>query len=173
MGAPVLHSSSRLSTDAQIKLIKLIKDAPFSEPSFSCLSKVSVNEPPPGSPTGAHMERVTRFRSLLFNVSLIPHTISLDKKEISPSIKVLGKERPSMFPRMGPLWKQTPISRALLNIPFGVPSKEPSFQVPLMELSHREMLRFQSPPSFIFQNPPYTSSLPSSPSSWAQLNTRT
>ena len=29
-----------------------------------------------------------------------------------------------MFPKMGPLRKQTPISRALLSISFGVPSKE-------------------------------------------------
>jgi len=29
-----------------------------------------------------------------------------------------------MFPKMGPLWKETPISRALLSISFGIPSKE-------------------------------------------------
>jgi len=28
-----------------------------------------------------------------------------------------------MFPKTGPLWKETPISRALLGITFGVPSK--------------------------------------------------
>jgi hypothetical protein len=28
-----------------------------------------------------------------------------------------------MFPKSGPLWKQTPISRALLSISFGVSSK--------------------------------------------------
>ena len=28
-----------------------------------------------------------------------------------------------MFPKTGPLWKQTPISRALLSISYGVPSK--------------------------------------------------
>jgi hypothetical protein len=28
-----------------------------------------------------------------------------------------------MFPRKGPLWKQTPISRALLSISFGIPNK--------------------------------------------------
>ena len=28
-----------------------------------------------------------------------------------------------MFPKMGPLWKQAPISRALLGIYSGVPSK--------------------------------------------------
>ena len=37
--------------------------------------------------------------------------------------KALGKERPRMFPKTEPLWKQTPISRTLLGISFGVPSK--------------------------------------------------
>jgi hypothetical protein len=55
--------------------------------------------------------------------------------------KALGKEHFPMFPKTGPLWKQTPISRAILRI---------TLQVPLIELPEREMLRFQSPPSFIF-----------------------
>jgi len=29
-----------------------------------------------------------------------------------------------MFPKIGPLWKQAPISRALLGIYFGITSKE-------------------------------------------------
>jgi len=37
--------------------------------------------------------------------------------------KILRKEHPSMFPKIRALWKQTPISRALLNIYFGVPGK--------------------------------------------------
>ena len=37
--------------------------------------------------------------------------------------KALGKKRPPMFPKTGPLWKQTPISRALRSISVGVPSK--------------------------------------------------
>ena len=36
--------------------------------------------------------------------------------------EALGKELPPIFPKTGPLWKQTPISRALLGISFGVPS---------------------------------------------------
>jgi hypothetical protein len=83
----VLHSNSRLPPDsapntiwiqkrAQIKLKKLISDAPFPEPSLICPSKVPVNEPPPGSPEGGHMERVARFQNLLFNVSRIPHKSS-------------------------------------------------------------------------------------------------
>jgi hypothetical protein len=43
--------------------MNLIRDAPSLEPSFICLSKVPVNESPPGSPTGAPMERVAHFQS--------------------------------------------------------------------------------------------------------------
>ena len=51
--------------------VNLTSDALFPEPSI-CLSKVLVNEPPPGSPTGAPMERVAHFQSLLSHVSPIP-----------------------------------------------------------------------------------------------------
>jgi hypothetical protein len=135
MGAIVLHSSSRLPPDSapniiwiqkkedQIELIKLISDVPFPEPSFICLSKVPVNEPPPGSPKGAvwrelHVSRAFFSMSLEFLIKFLPikrHFILLSK--------ALGKQRPPMFPKTGPVCKQTPISRALLSISFGVPSK--------------------------------------------------
>jgi len=51
---------------------KLIRDAPFPESSFICLSKVLINEPPPGSPMGAHMEKIVHFHSLLLHVPQIP-----------------------------------------------------------------------------------------------------
>jgi hypothetical protein len=53
-----------------------------SPPSGS--QKVPVNEPPPGSPMGALMERVARYLSLILHISQIPHKIPLIKKEISP-----------------------------------------------------------------------------------------
>jgi len=65
----------------------------------------------------------------------------IKKRSFTILSKALGKERSPMFPKTGPLWKQTPISRAILRI---------TLQVPLIELPEREMLRFQSPPSFIF-----------------------
>jgi hypothetical protein len=37
--------------------------------------------------------------------------------------KAVVKELPPMFPKTGPLRKQTPISTAVLSISFGVPSK--------------------------------------------------
>jgi len=59
---------------------------------------------------------------------------------------------PPCSPEKWPLWKQTPISRALLGISFGVPSKGAPLQVPLIELPQREMPHFRSPPSFISQS---------------------
>ena len=64
-------------------LHKIIRDAPFPEPSFICFSKVPVNEPPPGSPEGAPMERVAHLQSLFFHGSQFPHKIPLIK-EIFP-----------------------------------------------------------------------------------------
>jgi hypothetical protein len=48
--------------------IKLIRYAPFPDPSFIRLSKVPENEPPPPSPPGVLMERVARFQSLLLTI---------------------------------------------------------------------------------------------------------
>jgi hypothetical protein len=53
--------------------------------------------------------------------------------------KALGKERPSMFPKSGLLWKQMPIPEPYLTYFSGSPAKEPSLQVPLMESPQREM----------------------------------
>ena len=44
-------------------------------------------------------------------------------RNVTLLLKALGKECPPMFHKMGPIWKQMPISRALLSISFGVPSK--------------------------------------------------
>ena len=87
----------------------------FQSPSSSFSEKVLENKPPQSSPVGAPMERVAHFQSLLLHVSQIPHESS-DKN-------ALGKERSPMFPRMGPLWKQIHISRALVSIFFAVPTK--------------------------------------------------
>ena len=44
-------------------------------------------------------------------------------KKFHPSLEGPMKGPTPMFPKMGPPWKQTPISRALIGISFGVPSK--------------------------------------------------
>jgi len=76
-----------------------------------------------------------------------------------------------MFFKTGPLWKQTHISRALHSTTFGVPSKGVLSPGPLTQLPQRELLCFQSPPSFIFQSPRYTSPLPVSPAvpTWREM----
>ena len=61
---------------------------------------------------------------VFFDMSLEFNKRSPDKKKkLTLLLKALGKQCPPMFPKMGSLWKQTLISRALLNISFRVPSK--------------------------------------------------
>ena len=51
--------------------INLIRYAPFPEPSFICISKVPVNEPPPASPAGALLwRRLDRNKIYLATFSL-------------------------------------------------------------------------------------------------------
>jgi hypothetical protein len=94
---------------------------------FQCLpSSVSqksrkTDPPPTGSPKGAELPVSSAF----FDIFLKFLIKSLLIKEIfTPLSKALGKERPTpTFPKTGSLWKQTPISRALLSMSFGVPSR--------------------------------------------------
>jgi hypothetical protein len=60
-----------------------------------------------------------------------------------------------MFPKVGPLWKQTPISRAILNKYFGVPSYGVLPPGCLRGFPPREMTHCQSPSSYIFRSPQY------------------
>ena len=87
----------------------------FPEPSFICLSEVLVHEPPPGSPTGAPMERVAHFHSLLLHVSRIPHESPPDKKKFTVLSEALGKKRPPMFPKMGPYRNRCPVVVPYVN----------------------------------------------------------
>jgi len=80
MGVLILHRSSRFPQTQAPNIIwvqkgaqnKLIRDAPFPEPYFICLSKGLVNEPPPSSPIGDPMKKIVHFHSLLLHVSQIP-----------------------------------------------------------------------------------------------------
>jgi hypothetical protein len=81
-GTPVLTQTFQIAPQTQAPniiwiqrkevQINLIRDAMSTEPSFICLSKVMVNELPPGSPTRAPTERVAHFHSLLLHISQIP-----------------------------------------------------------------------------------------------------
>jgi hypothetical protein len=69
------------------------------------------------------MERVARLQSLLLHVSQFPHRIPLIKAMFH-LLKGPRKEESLHVPqKTGTLWKQKPISRALLSISSGVPSK--------------------------------------------------
>jgi hypothetical protein len=96
------------------------------------------------------MERVACFQSHLLHVSGIPHKSCPDKRNFTHLLKALGKERP---PKQAPYGNRCPFAEPYLAYPLESPVKKPSLQVPLIEFPQREMLRFQSPPSFIFQNP--------------------
>ena len=133
MGALALHRSSRLPSDSgsQHNLdpkkgahINLIRDAPFPEPSFICLSKGPVNEPPPvslrGGPYGESCPFPEPSHTCLTHSSI---KVLLIKKIFTLLLKALGKERPPIISKIGALWKQTSISRALFGISFGVPRK--------------------------------------------------
>jgi len=112
-----------------------------SPPSVS--QNFPVNEPPPGSPAGAPMERVACFNSRLLYVSRFTQKSSPDKRNFTLLSKALGKERPLMFPKKRTLWKQTPIPRALLSIFFGVPSRgAPPPGSPQRAPTGRETLHF-------------------------------
>jgi hypothetical protein len=47
----------------------------------------------------------------------------LTKKAFTPSLEGPRKGVSPIFPTTGPLWKQTPIARALLSISFGISGK--------------------------------------------------
>jgi hypothetical protein len=119
----------------------------FKSPPSSASQKVPVNEPTPGSPTGAPMERAARFQSLLLHVSRVSHKSSPDKRNFTLLSKALGKERPPMFPKKGPLWKQTPISRFLSQSSHretDAPFQEPSFIHLYKSLVNEPPSRFRS-----------------------------
>jgi hypothetical protein len=90
----------------------------------SPLSKVPVNLPPPVSPA------VPLWRQLPFSRAFCYVSFELlnnrsNMKIFDPYLKGPWRVASRMFPKTGLLWKQMPISRSLLGISFGVPSKGP------------------------------------------------
>jgi hypothetical protein len=79
--------------------------------------KVPVNKPPPGSPLGGRF----LFTDISFTYLEFLIKVLLIKRNFTLLLKALRKGSPPIYPKMGPPWKQMPISRALLNISFGVP----------------------------------------------------
>ena len=97
------------------------------------------------------MERVAHLESLFFSCLSDSSKQVLLVEKSHPSLEGPRKGEPLPYsPQMGPIWKQTPISRTLLYISFRVPSKG----APLPGFPHSatiEMLCFQSPPSSVSQ----------------------
>jgi hypothetical protein len=118
---------------------------------FLFLSKVEVNEPP----TGSYGESCPLTR-LFFYISLkFLMKIPLNKEMYPFSQKPKERSVPPCSPEAGPLWKQTPISRTVLSISFGVTSKEahpPPSASPNRVPSERDD-QFLEPPSSISQSP--------------------
>jgi len=101
----------------------------FHSPPSSASQKCPVNEPPPGSPTGALMGRVVRFQSLLLDVSRVSHKRFSDKGNVTLLSKALGKERPPCSPKRGPYGNRRPFPRSPHRAPIerDAPFLEPSF----------------------------------------------
>jgi hypothetical protein len=92
---------------------------------FSSLSKIPANEPPPGSPTGPLWRERLFYR--IFCISLEnPIKMPLNKK-------ALRKKRPFLFPKSWVPMETDAHFRALLDISFGSPVKEPFLKVSFME----------------------------------------
>jgi len=69
---------------------------------------------------GPYGEREKEGGGILFRGIFI---ILLNKRFLFPFLKGPKKRASLHVPKSGALWKQTPVSRALLNISFRVPSK--------------------------------------------------
>jgi len=108
-----------------------------------------LNQGSPGPSQNFQIYRDFIYMSLEFLIRVL-----LIKRNFTLLSKALGNEHPPMFPKTGPPWKRTPISRALLNISFGVPSKGavPSgspHRARAGRERERETLHFQSPSSCV------------------------
>ena len=92
----------------------------------------------------------------LIKVLLIRDMLSLSQRPWERSVPPCSSKR-------GMYGNRRPFPDPYLIYPSVFPVKEPSLHFPLKELPQTEMLRFQSPHSFISQSPWYTSPLPDSP----------
>jgi len=140
MAALALHSSPRLPPRLRILTqsgpkkraqINSTSDVPFPQPPFICLSKFPQNEPPPGSPTGALMERVLPVSRALLNISFMvatkgalppcsPHKAPTERYAVSralfhSSFKVPGIWTPSRFPSWAPMERDARLQSLLLH----------------------------------------------------------
>ena len=85
---------------------------------------------------------------------------SPNKRKFYPSLECPRKGASPCSPKLGPYGNKCQYPVPYLAYPLELPLKEPSLQVPLLEVPHWEVLCFQSPISFIFQSPWYMNPLP-------------
>ena len=124
------------------------------------LSNVKANESPPGSPTGSLWRELLVYK-VFFYISLKFFIKISANKEIFHSLRGCRKGASlHVHQKRGPYGNRCTFPEPYLAYPSGSVVKEPSFQVPLIELFGREMPHPYSPPSLIFQSPRYRSPLP-------------
>jgi hypothetical protein len=122
--------------------------------------KISGKRAPSKFPDGGPYGESSRFPEPSFTCfSNSSIKVLILKRNFTRFSKALGKKRLHLFPKTGPYENKRPFTETYLTYPLGSPVKEPSLRFPHMQFPPREMLRFQSPPSFIFQTPRYTGPL--------------
>jgi len=106
---------------------------------FLFLSKVPVNEPPPGSPTRPLWRELPICKAFFYISVKSLKKISIIKK-FFPFLKGPKKGLSLYVPqKRGTYGNRRPFSEPYLAYPSGSPVKEPPLHVPLMELPWREM----------------------------------
>ena len=115
-------------TKLQVALrIKILTSGPRKKPrcTFSFLSKVTANEPPPSSPTGPLWREILVYMAFCISLENLIK-IPLHKK-------ALRKKRSSMLPQNGPPMEAEAHFRSLLTYLSRSLVKESSLKVPFLE----------------------------------------
>jgi hypothetical protein len=104
---------------------------------FRFLSKVPVNEPHPGSPTGPLWRELPVYRAFITYLKFLIK-IFLNKEMFSSSQRTLERSVLHVSAKRGPYGNRRPFPDPYLAYLSGSPLKEPSLHVPLVEPPHRE-----------------------------------
>jgi hypothetical protein len=105
---------------------------------FLFLSTVTVNEPPPRSPKGPYGETYP-FKERFFKNSKLPHKKFPCIKNLFPYFNCPIKGPSPHVTQNGASIERDVQSRVIISISFGVPVKEPSLLVPLIQLHRKEL----------------------------------
>ena len=119
---------------------------------FFFSQEIPVNEHPPCSPAGT-LERAACLQSLFYISLKFLIKIPLNTEIFPFYQRPYKRSVPPCSPKAGPLWEQTPISRSLLNISFGVLSKGALPPGSPHRAPSERRSTFGAPPSSICQSP--------------------